>query len=749
MDLNRIHDISLKWKLIIPFLFLATVGAISLFLVSYQFQSSLIEVNEEQRLNNLYQVFLNDITLKKNMALSLAALTAQNSEVAAALAGRDRQRLLTLLAPSYAKLNKEFGVRQIHFHLPPATSFLRIHSPAQYGDKMETFRPTINQARQTGRGVGGIERGVLGLSIRSVSPVFFQNKQIGTVEFGLSMGKPLLEEFKKMYEAEAILYLQGKVNRTLPQIFAATLDQPLPSEELFARLLRSEELLIRPETLGPRKMVAIYGPLKDFSGKGIGLIKISVDRRPTLALLHRYALFAALLGLIGLGASIAFVWIVSLIFTRRINEVVKGADEIAAGRRDTWLPVKSGDELGVMAQAINRMLGSLEDSQIRLRSYAQQLEWMVQQRTRTLKESEQTYRTLVENVPLIVYMILADGQSLYLNKATEQMLGLSPAQLNGAQEMWARFIHPDDRERVMSLRAESLSRPQGLNAEYRLLHQNGSQVYCYDHAVPVFDENGEFTRLDGIIIDVTAQKELQEKNLQAQELETLGMISSRLAHELRNPLASIGGLARRIVKSFQDTDHRAEKGQMILEQVQKLEKLLNMMLIYITPQEINLRPGDLNLVIIQAVRTLESKHEAPHFFLKSHLDKNLEPILLDAQALEKALISLMENAWFRMEQKGELEVSTRQNGGTALLTITFQVPHISDGDPEHYFYPFTLDYSSVKKEVFSDLADVSLPKVVIHKHGGKISVAKDEARRITITISLPTGWSGTSQPRIK
>jgi signal transduction histidine kinase len=51
--------------------------------------------------------------------------------------------------------------------------------------------------------------------------------------------------------------------------------------------------------------------------------------------------------------------------------------------------------------------------------------------------------------------------------------------------------------------------------------------------------------------------------------------------------------------------------------------------------------------------------------------------------------------------------------------------------------------------VFSDLADVSLPKVVIHKHGGKISVAKDEARRITITISLPTGWSGTSQPRIK
>ncbi len=65
LDLKRINDISLKWKLIIPFLFLAAMGAATLFLISYRFQSSLIQVNEEQRLRNLYQVFLNDIILKK------------------------------------------------------------------------------------------------------------------------------------------------------------------------------------------------------------------------------------------------------------------------------------------------------------------------------------------------------------------------------------------------------------------------------------------------------------------------------------------------------------------------------------------------------------------------------------------------------------------------------------------------------------------------------------------------------------
>ncbi len=67
------------------------MGAATLFLVSYRFQASLINVNEDQRLRNLYQAFLNDINLKKDMALSLAYLTARNPEVAAALSPQGSQ----------------------------------------------------------------------------------------------------------------------------------------------------------------------------------------------------------------------------------------------------------------------------------------------------------------------------------------------------------------------------------------------------------------------------------------------------------------------------------------------------------------------------------------------------------------------------------------------------------------------------------------------------------------------------------
>jgi PAS domain S-box-containing protein len=737
LNWRRIQDISLKWKLIIPFLFLAAMGAAALFVVSYRFQASLIQVNEDTRLRNLYQVFLNDIESRKNAALSLAYLTAKNPDVAEALARRDRNRLITLLYPAYQILERDFGVRQFHFHLPPATSFLRFHALGQFGEKMEAFRPTINQARESGVGVGGIERGVLGLSIRSVAPVFYQGRQIGTVEFGLSLEKPLLDEFKKNYGSDIVLYIQEKPDQDGPKVFASTLDQTLLPTKLFYRLLASGEVVFQPESLGNRKLASVIGPVRDFSSKTIGVVKISVDRSPTVALLHRYAYLAAGLGLLGLAASICFVWFVSVVFTRRIGEVVKGADEIASGRRETRLPVKSGDELGIMARAINQMLASLEASQTRLKEYAQNLESMVEERTRSLKESEKTYRTLVENVPLIVYMVQPDGTTAFLNRSVEQILGATPQQVNGPYENWAGYIHPEDRDRVVTLRETSLREKRELHTEYRMVQEGGSLVHVFEHAVPVYNEEQNFMRMDGIVVDVTANKELQEKILQAQELETLGQISARLAHEVRNPLTSIGGLARRLVKSFEPSDPRTEKGRLIVDQVQKLEKILQMMLAYVEPPSIRLQPNDLNLAVTRAIAGLRTKIPQDGFSVKTTLDERLGPIKLDQELFEKTLIHLLEHAWHQMGQNGDLEVSTKKNGAQATVTLGYPVPHLAEEDLEQFFYPFALDFPPDKDVPLPELGDVSLAKVVIHQHGGVISVTKENAQRIKITISLP------------
>ncbi|MEW6519378.1 MAG: cache domain-containing protein [Thermodesulfobacteriota bacterium] len=733
----RFRDISLKWKLIIPFFFLAIIGAGSLFAVSYRFQNSLIHVNEAKRLRDQYQYFLDDIVSKENMAMSLAYTVAKNPEVAAAFAARDRARLLGLLQPVYEKLKKDFGVRQFHFHTPPATSFLRLHAPSQYGDDLQGYRHTINLARQSGTGVGGIEAGVFGLAIRSVVPVFHEGSQTGTLEIGLSLEQPLLDEFKKNFGTDLLLYIRDASGVQSYKVFAGTMETGLLTSDSFKRCYENAEVLIQDGKVGDRHLASIAGPVRDFSTRVAAVIEISVDRSPTLAMLKQYGTIAFIIGSTALFLSIIFVWCVSVIFVKRISKVVKAAEEIAAGRRDTMIPEESTDELGTMARSINKMLASLEASRKRLKSYSQNLEVMVDLRTRNLKESEKTYRTLVENVPMIVYMISADGTVVFLNRSVEQMMGVSPHQLNGHHSLWDAHLHPDDRARVVARRRECLREGKDLHIDYRMIHADHHVVYGVDHAVAVYDEDNEFIRMDGIVIDVTTQKELQEKILQSEELETLSQVSARMAHELRNPLTAIGGLTRRLIKTFDETDPRSKKGELIIEQVERLERILLMMLAYIGPQSVQLQTADLNTLVLKAVDTVRMEYPSKGFAVKASFDDRIPRLQLDPAKFKTVLINLMENAYHRMGQKGDMNVTTRKIGEHASISLSYRVPFISDDDIKDFFYPFAVAYPFAKGATNGDIMDVPIAKVVIHNHGGIINVGKEDTNLVWIDISLP------------
>lgn len=739
MIVRCFRDISLRWKLLIPFLFLALAGAISLFIVSYRFEKSLIHVNEEKQLRSLYRVFLNTIALKKNMATSLAHLTAENQDVAAALAAGDRQRLLGLLQPGYRTLKELYGIEQFHFHVPPATSFLRLHAPEQYGEEMASFRPSIVQAWQTGKSVSGIETGVFGMSIRGVAPVLYRGEQVGTVEVGLSMAESFLQDFKNNYDSEIVVYVDDGSGKKKPGVFAATRSPAFLPPELFDRSYRRGEIVLRTTRMDGRGMAVITGPVTDFSSRIIAVVEIYVDRGPTLALLKKYALVAAAIGLAGFGASVAFIYCITVLFTRRIERVVESAEQIADGGCDTGIPLQSRDELGLMADAINRMLVSLNESKDRLRHYAENLETMVEERTRSLRETEQTYRTLVEHVPLIVYMISPEGTMVLLNCAAEKMIGLPAETLNGSHEIWDSHIHADDREQVTALREKCLRSGRDFSVEYRMLHRDGHTVYCQDHAVAVFDDEGSFVGLDGIVIDVTATRELQGKILQAEELKTLGQISSCLAHELRNPLTAIGGLTRLLRKSFAEEDPRSQKSEIIIEQVEKLEKILKMMLAYIGPQAINLVPTDLNAIISGVIEKVEAEFSDWDFSVQKSLEDTLKPIRIDRDLFARVLFNLIENGLHRMGRKGVMRIGTRKRGDHTRLTLAYQVPHISSEDIESFFYPFAVAYPFAGGGTDEDIMDLPMSKVIIHKHGGLIEVGRGDDNIVKIVIDLPGG----------
>jgi methyl-accepting chemotaxis protein len=120
-------------------------------------------------------------------ATALATFAATLPPARAALRDGDRAALAALTVATFQALRERGGVDQFRYHLPPATSFLRVHQPAKFGDDLSGFRATVVATNRDRKGIGGLEGGVAGLGIRGVVPVESDGRHVGSVEFGLTV----------------------------------------------------------------------------------------------------------------------------------------------------------------------------------------------------------------------------------------------------------------------------------------------------------------------------------------------------------------------------------------------------------------------------------------------------------------------------------------------------------------------------------------------------------------------------------
>ena len=733
MNLRSIHDISLKWKLLIPFLFLSFLGTTSLILLGLNNQKRLIESQEKKKLHDYYRAFSDQIKDRERSALSLAYLVAESSAVQEAFARRDRQALINLLLPSYKILAEDFDVKQFHFHVKPATSFLRLHRLEQYGEAMASYRQTIDLVEYSGQGVAGLEWGITGFGVRGVVPVYHQGKIIGTLEIGYAVEEAFLESLKRRYEMDLVLLIPDQRGEHFSTLAASSQEMPLLSEKIYSWVFQTQ----KPEVLiSPREapdLALFVGPLLDFSEKSIGIVQISVDRAATVAKLasNRNLMVAVMVAALAL-SSILIVWVTAL-FLRPVNHIVRVAREIAAGKRDQKITLPLGDEIGILADSLNDMLDSLNAARWEVQEYCNTLEERVKARTHELVEEKEKYETLVENAPLVVYRIEPDGTTVYVNKVVEEILGYTPTEVIADREFWIRIAHPGDQQHVARQLSACLAEGREFLLEYRGNHKDGHEVFLLNHAIPLTDGEGRVEAVDGIIVNVSERKRLQEQIIQTEELKTLSNVSARLAHEIRNPLTSAGGFARRLLQEMDEDNPHRKKVEIIVHEIRRLDQILKMILSYIRPVLLEFSEVDLNVLLQEALKESAEKFESRGIEVEAKLDARLPFILADPSHMRRALETILRQACKHMAEKSRLRVATKRNS-KAVVQLSYPGLHLADDDMEHFFYPF------IPGELGE--ADLELPmtKVVIHKHGGIINVSRDDDNRIIIAITFaPAG----------
>jgi len=730
-NVRDIRHISLKWKLLIPFLFLSLTLTALLTTWSIRSQNRIFLEQEEKRLRQDYLEFQQRLQLKLDVSLAMAGVVASDPVTQRALAEGDREVLIEKYLPVYQHLSRVVGLKQFHFHQYPAKSFLRLHRQEQFGDDLAGYRATILEAYETGRLVGGLELGATGFGIRGVAPIYHQGRLVGSVEVGASIEEPFLQEIKADLGYQTILYLPADDRPQGVKLLASTTDQTFLAGELYQQVLRQDRSLFLTITRDEKNLAVLVGPIKDYQGRTAMLVEIIRDRGGIIFLIHKYTSLIILFGFSILVLAMLFVWLVSKLFLAPVYTLIHQAERIAAGARVPQMEVMVRDEFGALAEALNKMLAALERSRHRLEDHAHELELKVQERTTELVRSEEKFRTLVENIPVVVYRLERDLTRTFVSPYIEKLIGRPSEEMVGGPEVWTQTIHSEDRGQVLAEKERCLRENRPFSMEYRLVAQDGGEVPILDRAIPISEEKGRSIHLEGYMLDIRERKRLEDQTLQAEELKTLAEISARLAHEFRNPLSAVGVCARRMAKNLSQSDPGSPYCNILIEEVARLEKILKMILGYIQPLALNQIEVDSREFFDNFVQAIAPFLEYKNIQIEANLEGDLPKVKIDPDHLKRALVTLIRNAAYQMPSRGTLFLSLSVTGGAVELKLFYPAGYLSDDQLRHFFYPFTTE------DADTSLVDLPLVPVIIHKHNGRINVVREGEDLVAVIIELP------------
>ncbi len=318
------------------------------------FIGGLIQDNVERQLEAGSRQVSAEIAAQAQRAQSLASLVSAVPSFGKALANHDRPALAAALQPTFDPMKAE-GFDQIQFHLPPATSFFRLHAPAKFGDDLSSFRKTVVEANTSRRSVRGLENGVGGIGIRAVAPVGVEGRHVGSVEFGLGFGKDFVKGFTERTGLRLAVFVDkadvhaAAARTSLGSSFPG--DYALPEDLLGtgAKRTHTAEFDGRTWTLASE-------PLVDYTGKRIGTFVLAADRTELEASRSRaMIIFGVLAVAMALGGGVMAAWLQHDI-GRPLGELTDAMKKIGEGDTTAKVPAPGSiDEIAAMTHAVTAL----------------------------------------------------------------------------------------------------------------------------------------------------------------------------------------------------------------------------------------------------------------------------------------------------------------------------------------------------------------------------------------------------------
>jgi two-component system, cell cycle sensor histidine kinase and response regulator CckA len=366
---------------------------------------------------------------------------------------------------------------------------------------------------------------------------------------------------------------------------------------------------------------------------------------------------------------------------------------------------------------------------------------------RRLAAEELRYRSLIENIPDVVWTATEDGAIVYVNGNCTRVLGYTSDDARGqtSANQISLAVHPEDRARVWLAWTAFLAGGPAFDVEYRRQRPDGTWTWLRNRAVGKRTVDG-VTYIDGLFTDINEQKQLEEQIRRAQKLEAVGQLVGGVAHDFNNLLAIILSYSQFLADEMGPDDPRRADVDQIRHAGDRAAGLTRQLLAFSRRQV--LEPSNVKLAeVVTGVQKMLGRLLGEDIELTVISAAKSTMARVDVGQLEQVIMNLVVNARDAMPTGGRLTISTdaidvdvaagARLGCAAGAYVTLSVTDTGCGmdavTRTRIFEPFF----TTKEEGRGTGLGLSTCYGIVTQSGGAIAVQSEVGKGSVFTVYLP------------
>lgn len=350
---------------------------------------------------------------------------------------------------------------------------------------------------------------------------------------------------------------------------------------------------------------------------------------------------------------------------------------------------------------------------------------------RSLRDTSAFADEVVTNIPVGLIATDRNEKIAFLNPAAEKITGIELKDVLGKN---SDKILPDH---WCGLKERLMEGQPILEQEMECVFSDQRMVPLSVSATKIVNEENEFVGNILILRDLGEVRRLQEEVRRKEKLAALGRLAGGVAHEIRNPLSSIKGLATYFGNKFSKESEDREAADVMVREVNRLNRVVSELLELARPSELKLKQKDINELLAHSARLVQQDARAKHIEIQISGTDGLPLIPMDPDRISQCLLNLYLNAIQAMDEGGILSIKSLPDHDEHIkIEIADTGKGISINDLKNIFEPYFTTKAS----------GTGLGLAIVHKiieaHQGEIKVESTIGKGTVFSIFLPTRPKG-------